>query len=129
MSNGFTVTIDRLLAVTAVTDVTGTRIKPFPLPKNTALPAIAIEREGEDEEMTLSGPGQYYTTTLRLHCIANTAQAADQLGDHVRTALHGQQATIDSLSCSWWKQTLDTSDYDKSTEIHRRLVNYDCQWR
>ena len=122
-------TIKALLAQASVTGTTSTRIYPFPLPPSTNLPAIAVAMSAEDETYLLQGASQYPETTVQIHCIAQKAKDALELGEKVKVALRDLLFASGAIRASFQKAGPDFTDYADNLSTHRRVMSFSVRWR
>ena len=89
----------RLLAVSAVTDLVGTRVYWEALPQGATLPAIVLElNTSECIDRHLAGTGVLFESSVNVYCYADTHTASVALGDAVYTALEFQSGTWGTVS-------------------------------
>lgn len=125
-------TIKALLAQSTVTAVTSTRIYPLPLPLGTDIPAIAVAMSSEEEEYTLQGAAQYPNSTVQIHCIAEKARDANELGEKVKVALRDllyNNGNSPPSNASFQKESTDFTDYADNLTTHRRVMTFSVRWR
>ena len=84
----------KLLAVSDVTDVVGTRIRPDRLSQKETLPAIAYVQVTSDHIQGLTGPVGLSEVRVLVGCFAETHIDSEDLGDKVRLALDGESGTF-----------------------------------
>ena len=86
----------KLLTVSAVTDLVGTRFRPDALSQKETLPAIAYTQLISDHLQGLGGPVGLSVARIVVGCFADTHVDAENLGDKVRIALDGESGTFGS---------------------------------
>lgn len=86
----------KLLTVSDVTDLVGTRIRPDKLSQKETLPAIAYSQITSDHIQGVAGPVGLSEVRVLLGCFGDTHIAAENLGDKVRLALDGESGTFGS---------------------------------
>lgn len=131
-SSGIKLTIAALLAQSGVTAVTSTRVKPFELPLGTLLPAIVVTMNAETEEYTLAGASQYPQTSVQVHCIAETASVAVELGERVKEALRDLLYTSSDsppFKASFQKEDIDFPSIPEDHSTYSRVMGFTVRWR
>lgn len=88
----------KLLTVSDVTDIVGTRIRPDKLSQQETLPAIAYVQITSDHLRGVGGPVGLSEVRVLVGCFADTHIAAEDLGDKVRLALDHVSGTFGSES-------------------------------
>jgi hypothetical protein len=129
MASGTSLIVQALLDGTATTAIVGTRIEPFPLRSSTARPAIAVSLVDETDGYHLNGAIQYPQSRMSVHCIAETATAADALAEAVRADLQDYRGTLLSCEVTIFKAGSDYSDYADDLSTFRRVCDYVVRWR
>lgn len=125
-------TIKALLAQSTVTAVTSTRIFPSVIPHGETLPAIAVLMSTEEEDMLLQGASQYPRASVQIHCIAEKAKDAIELGEKVKTALRDHlynNGNSPPSNASFRKEALDFTDFADNVTTHRRVMSFTVLWR
>jgi hypothetical protein len=130
--SAISLTIKALLAQSTVTAVTSTRIYPLPLPLGTDLPAIAIAMSSEVDEYALQGAAQYPQTTVQIHCVAEKARDAIELGEKVKVAMRDHlynNGNSPPSNASFQKESTDFTDHANDLSTHRRVMTFSVRWR
>lgn len=86
----------KLLTVSDVTDLVGTRIRPDALSQKETLPAIAYTQIISDHLQGLGGPIGLTVVRMLVGCFGDSHVDAENLGDKVRLALDGESGTFGS---------------------------------
>ena len=126
------IAIDKLVATSAVTDITTTAgIYPEEMPQGASPPCVVVNVvSGQDEHM-LTGAGRYYRHRVTIDCIAADPLVAQQLGDAVMGALDNNvNATIgDFTGVSTYFADTDLTDSANDRSAFRRVVDFFIRWR
>lgn len=83
----------RLLALSPITAIVGSRISALVLPQDEDLPAIRLQQIGRDTPMTLRGSAGLVQAVVQVDCVAATLAAAEALIAAVRGTFSGGVAT------------------------------------
>jgi hypothetical protein len=85
---------ERLLSLSAVTDLVGTRIRTLVLGQSDTLPAIRVQRITDNEGMHLRGSDGVRRSRVQVDSYANAASGTDPYATarNVDEALHGDGA-------------------------------------
>ena len=78
--------VERLLAVTAVTNLIGARLYPAIIPQDVAMPAVAYQLIDSQKTASRSGSSHLARSLFQFTCEAETYAGADALADAVRGA-------------------------------------------
>lgn len=127
------ITIERLLAVTGVTNIVSTRVYPSIVDSGKSLPAVAVVLSGQGEAYTLSGAGGYRQSRVTVMAFGRDAAEADQLGEAIDDALkdfRGQVAlNAKTYSAIFMKDPSDGAYYEEEVNQYRRSSDYILHWR
>src|SRR5512139_2220419 len=82
------VVVERLLGVTAVTDLIGARLYPSVIPQDVAMPAVAYQLIDSQHVSSRSGISHLARSLYQFTCEAETYAGADALADAVRGCWH-----------------------------------------
>lgn len=121
---------DRLLAVTAITNLVGTRIYNIKLPDNCASPAISLQRISGRSQHTLDAARNLRLVLIQVDIWAPlTAEGmgnAQTLHDLVIDSLDGMHGEtldgVDVLSC---RSENDGDDWVSDAELYRRTIQFE----
>lgn len=127
------ITRNRLLAVTGVTNIVGTRIFPSIIDAGKALPAIAVVLSGQGDSYNLSGADHYPRSRVTVMCFGRDAGEADRLGEAVEAGLKDfrGQVTLSTgtYSAIFMKDPSDGAYYEEEVGQYRRSSDYNLHWR
>lgn len=87
----------RLLAVSGVTDLVGTRIYPQWTPQNATLPAVVYQFIYGDNVGHMGAPSGLASARIEYACFADLQTTAFTVAEAIRTALDGWNGTVDSV--------------------------------
>jgi hypothetical protein len=96
----------RLLDVSPVTALVGTRIYALVLPQKGALPAIRVQQIGETQDAHLRGPTSLAVTRVQVDCVASTKAAAEA----IEAAVHGDGLGASATGLHGWIGTLGSPE-------------------
>lgn len=82
----------------AVTAISGARIYPVRLPRDTALPAVVYFIPSTDSVNSMSGDSGVDNNSIQISSWAKDYKTAHLLANAVRASLSGIKATIDDVS-------------------------------
>ena len=88
----------RLLLVSGVTDLVSTRIYFDNLPQGATLPALTVERAGEEPTRSLTAASSLTRVTTLVTVYAASHTSAASVGDAVHAALEMQSGTWNSVT-------------------------------
>lgn len=92
----------RLLSLSSVTAIVGTRVYDGQLPQKTTFPAVCVTRVSTVEAQHLRGPDAWSESRVQVDAFASTKAAADALsdvmhGDGLGTSASGLRGWIGSI--------------------------------
>lgn len=114
----------RLQAVTAVTDLVGTRVVPAPLEQDSAFPAVVYQRISAAREHAMGSDPGLAMPRVQIDSWAQTYKAAVELAAEVRGALSRFRGTVTGVEILDAFLENERDDYDQDRELHRVQQDY-----
>lgn len=131
MSDAVAVVRDRLLAVSAVTDLVSSRIYAGFLPQSPTLPAVLVQRVGEVQTAHFRGGEQMRVTRVQVTSIATSRASAVAVdtaveGDGAGSGLSHWSGSVGSpaVTVRWTEPAGVREDYDPD-ELRQYRINRD----
>ncbi len=113
-----------------ITGMVGGRVYPVELPQNTGLPALVLHLINERDGRHLLGSNRYPVARFIVDCIGSTYQAADELGDVVKSALIDYRATVGNVRVDdLGHDDLDIFDKGERGDCWRRRLAFVMRYR
>jgi hypothetical protein len=129
MASGTSIMVQALLAGGATSAIVDDRIEPFPLRASTRRPGIAVSLVDETDGYKLDGAIKYPQSRVSVHCIAESATAADALAEAVKQDLIDYRGELLDAEVTIFKAGSDYSDYADDLSTFRRVVDFVVRWR
>jgi hypothetical protein len=136
--SALTTVIAILVEDDAIAAVVSNRIYPVVATQGAPRPHLVVSLVSEEDEQMLSGAGGYPESRVSVECIADTATAADALGEAVKGALgdvtHRTVGEIDAspslaVTATVYKAGADITDAADDRSVFRRVLDFMVRWR
>lgn len=119
-------------SVTAIIGAgTAARVYPSAAPQNAAKPYIVVHRIFERDNELTEGAGKYWMSRIQCDCVAETATAADGLGEALKLALGdivkqtvGGRSGVDIMI-----EGTDVSEHSDDRKSFARKIDFYVYWR
>lgn len=119
----------RLEAVSAVTDVVGTRIYPEPLRQETTLPAVGYQRVSAQRDSAMGSDTGIARVRMQVSTWATQYSQAKTLATAVRAALQRFRGTVATVEILDVFVLNDLDLHEAEIEVHRVLTDYEILHR
>lgn len=117
--------LDVLALSSAVTILTGSRLR-FEWPdQDTEIPAVVLTRVGGGRESALASANYFEDALLQLDCFADTYATVKALAAAVKAALHGYTGSAGSFTIAGVYLRNETDLSEKDGDFERRRVSLD----
>lgn len=119
----------RLQAVSAVTDLVGTRVFPAPLPQGQTLPAVTYQRVSGARESAMGSDTGVAHPRIQVDCWASSYSGVKALATAVRGALQRYSGTIATVEIqdSFLKNDIDL--FEDEIEANRVMLDFEIWHR
>jgi hypothetical protein len=136
--SALTTAIALLVEDEAVAGLVADRIYPVVAMQGAPRPHLVVTLLSEEDAQMLDGAGGYPESRVSVECIADTATAADALGEAVKGALEdvtnqvvGEIDSSPSLAvvATVYKAGADITDAADDRSVFRRVLDFMVRWR
>lgn len=127
MSAAVEVTIHRLLAVPAVTDIVGQDINPDTA--TAADPAIAVRLVSDSPWEALARSSGTSEARVTISLLSRNALVISNLGEAVVRGLNRVKADVGGRACSWRKAGTDFTRWSDDASTNERLMDWIVTYR
>ena len=103
-----------LRSISAITDITGNRIKPGTISQVDTNPFITLNTIYSNTDQTLAGTDDFVTKGIKINCVSNSYKDTDQLHEIVRQNLDTYQQSL--IGPFWINSTRIVDEFDDMIE-------------